>query len=158
MHLSWEISGPSQTTATNGIEHSKHYTAGDPRTCARACRRDDSRRFAGDKATWRCCADSYDAHLVVVLMVPILRVRVTNRDVGQPLYLPASNPAWNDHSTREAVVGMQELPVLLVRDNHVHRGIHGMRNRNLSAVGVVRALGELTFRSCEVHKPAWNSR
>lgn len=65
-------------------------------------------------------------HLVVVLVVPILGVRVTNRDVGQPLNLSASNPAGNDHTAGEPVVGVEELAVLLVRDEHVHSGIHGV--------------------------------
>lgn len=92
-----------------------------------------------------------------MLVVPILRVRVTNRDVGQPLYLSASNPAGNDHSAGEPMVWVQELAVLLVGDQHLLGWIHGVRNRNLSTIRVIVSLGKLALGASEMHKPAGNA-
>ena len=81
------------------------------------------------------------ARLVVVVVVPVVGALAADVNVAQPLDHAAANPAGDEHSAWEAVVRVQELAVLLVRDQHVAAGVHCVRVRHVRAVRAVVALG-----------------
>ena len=56
------------------------------------------------------------------------------------------------------MIGVQELAILLVRDDDVAAGVHGVRVGHVRAVGAVIALGQLAFWAREVDIPARAAR
>ena len=88
-------------------------------------------------------------HAVVVEVVEIVALLTRDGDLLEPLdHAPADEPG-DDNTDRKAVVWRKPPVVLLVRNDDVRGGVHGLVVGERGPVGAVLALGELALRATE---------
>mmetsp|Transcript_24664 Transcript_24664/g.65891 ORF Transcript_24664/g.65891 Transcript_24664/m.65891 type:complete len:450 (-) Transcript_24664:71-1420(-) len=96
-------------------------------------------------------------HPVVEEVVVVLRGLVRHPHLAEPLdHAPADAP-WQQRAQRGAMVGGEQLAVLLESQEHVALAVHGPTHVNRGAVGARLALRQLAWRTLEVHVAVFGS-
>mmetsp|Transcript_1670 Transcript_1670/g.7453 ORF Transcript_1670/g.7453 Transcript_1670/m.7453 type:complete len:368 (+) Transcript_1670:237-1340(+) len=108
--------------------------------------------------------DAHGKHAVVVEVVEVLGLLVGDDDLAEELDHATADVPRDQHAARVAVVGVEFISVLFVRDDdvarRVQRGLHvdGCAVRTDSAVLAVVTLGKFTLGAGEAHEPSAGSR
>mmetsp|Transcript_30238 Transcript_30238/g.78186 ORF Transcript_30238/g.78186 Transcript_30238/m.78186 type:complete len:224 (+) Transcript_30238:1748-2419(+) len=87
-------------------------------------------------------------------MVVVVAFLALHHDFLQKFHHATADEAGDDHAHREAMVGREVAPIVLICNQHVVGGVHSVLPFEAGAIGAVLALGKLLLWAAKRDVPA----